>query len=166
MAIVEGFYHGQVQLKEINKANVVTIPKKESPVSIWDLWPISVINIIPKLLSKILANRLKAKMPDLISCNQTAFIQERQIMDNFVATRELLQHIASSKNSTIFLKIDFAKAFDSINWNFFNKSHASKRLPFQMDTLDQITIAIGLLKSDDQWGSVRIFLSQTRSSTR
>lgn len=118
MAIVEGFYHGQVQLKEINKANVVMIPKKESPVSVGDFRSISVTNIIPKLLSKILANRLKAKMPDLISCNQTAFIKGRQIMDNFVATRELLQYIASSTNSVIFLKIDFAKAFDSINWDF------------------------------------------------
>ncbi|XP_078152344.1 uncharacterized protein LOC144547541 [Carex rostrata] len=70
MAIVEGFYNNQVQLEEINKANVVMIPKKDSPDSVTDFRPISVINVIPKLLSKILANRLKNKMPNLISCNK------------------------------------------------------------------------------------------------
>lgn len=94
------------------------IPKIQAPARVKDFRPISVINLIPKLISKILANRLRLKLPDLISPCQTAFIRGRQITDNFVATREVLQHIHKSKNPAVFLKIDFAKAFDSIEWDF------------------------------------------------
>lgn len=118
MRMVHGFYQGRLSLIEVNRANVIMIPKNNSPTSVNDFRPISVINVIPKLLAKILANRLKYKMPGLISANQTAFIRGRQITDNFVATRELLHHISHSKRPAIFMKIDFAKAFDSIDWGF------------------------------------------------
>ena len=112
--ILEGFYQGNIHLRDFNKANMVMIPKKEEAIQTTDYRPISIINIIPKLIAKILANRLRGKMPSLISPNQAAFIQGRQITENFVTTRETLQHIAATGKSAIFLKIDLAKAFDSI----------------------------------------------------
>lgn len=129
MAIVQGFHNNTIRLAEVNKANVVMVPKKDSPETVNDYRPISVINIIPKLLSKILANRLRVVMPRLISCHQTAFIQGRQITDNFVATREILQHIASTKGSAVFLRIDFEKAFDSIDWTFLFKVMTTRGFP-------------------------------------
>lgn len=97
------------------------ISKKEGSKWINDFRPISVINIIPKLIAKVLANRLRESMLGLISLNQTAFIQGRQITENFVTTRETLQHLSASKKAVVFLKIDFAKAFDSIEWSFLFK---------------------------------------------
>lgn len=94
LEIVDGLFHGTISLSKINKANLIFIPKKENPSMISHYRPISVLNAIPKLLSKLLANRLRLKMPNLISTNQTAFIQGRQIIENFVATRELLQHVS------------------------------------------------------------------------
>ena len=121
MQILQGFYDGVIDLSHVNKANVVMIPKKEVPLSVNDFRPISVINVIPKLISKILSNRLRQKMPELISARQTAFISGRQISENFIATREVLQHIKKSGRPGIFLKLDFAKAFDSIEWDFLTQ---------------------------------------------
>lgn len=129
MEIMKSFYDNSLDLSQVNKANVVMIPKNESPVSVGDYRPISVINLIPKLISKVLANRLKEWMPDLISANQTAFIAGRQISDNFVVTREVLQHIKSKGKAAIFMKLDFAKAFDSIEWDFLYKVLEARGFP-------------------------------------
>lgn len=118
--IIQAFYDHSLELSCINQANVIMIPKKDNPVRVGDYRPISVMNAIPKLISKLLANRLRSLLPALISSNQTAFVQGRQITENFNSTRELLHHISCSKRPACFIKIDFAKAFDSVNWNYLN----------------------------------------------
>lgn len=105
------------------------IPKMETPEQVGDFRQISIINLIPKLISKVLSNRLRLKMPELISPHQTTFIQGRQISENFVATREVLQHIHSSGKAAIFLKLDFTNAFDSIEWDFLLKIMAIRGFP-------------------------------------
>lgn len=62
--------------------------------------------------------RLSVELPELVSIYQTAFIQGRYIAENFISTREILSHINETKKSSLLVKIDFSKAFDSINWNF------------------------------------------------
>lgn len=72
--------------------------KKELSEEMSDYLPINVMNIIQKLVSKILANRLRWVLPDLISSSHTAFIQGKQITKNFNAIREMLHDISSSAN--------------------------------------------------------------------
>lgn len=129
MLIMHGFHQGILDLTQINKANVIMVPKKEQSEEVGDFRPISVINLVPKLISKILSNRLRTKMPELVSAKQTAFIQGRQISENFVATREVFQHIAQAGQPAIFLKLDFAKAFDSIEWEFLFHILAARGFP-------------------------------------
>ena len=105
------------------------IPKKENAVQVGDFRPISVMNAIPKLISKLLANRLRGHLPNLISSNQTAFVQGRQITDNFNSTREMLNHISNSGRPACFIKIDFAKAFDSVNWDYLKRVMESRGFP-------------------------------------
>lgn len=107
--MVQDFYRGTLDLKAVNHANIIMIAKKEAAERVGDYRPISVINIIPKLISKLLANRLKNKLPDLISVNQTAFIRGRQIAENFFATREILQHLEKNKKPAIFFKLILRK---------------------------------------------------------
>lgn len=127
--IIEGFFKGQTDLNGFNQANIVMIPKIEVPVKVGDFRPISVINVISKIISKIMANRLRKIMPGMISPCQTAFIQGRQITDNFVSTREVLQHISSSKRKAVFIKLDFAKAFDTIEWDFLIRTMIGRGFP-------------------------------------
>lgn len=65
----------------------------------------------------------------MISPNQTAFVKKRQISENFIATCEILHHIAHQKRPAIFLKLDFAKAFDFVNWKFLLKIMRQRGFP-------------------------------------
>lgn len=112
------FYDHSMDLQQFNEARIVMVPMIESPTVISDYRPISVLSLIPKLISKVLSNRLRFLLPDLISTNQTAFVHGRQISENFVSTREILHHVSQTDNPAIFAKIDFKKAFDSVEWPF------------------------------------------------
>lgn len=114
MAFSKGFLP-----KGINSTILALIPKKEHATRMNDYRPISCCNVIYKAILKLLANRLKAIMPVFISLNQSAFIQERLLMENVLLATELVKDY---HRDTIFprcaMKIDISKAFDSIQWSF------------------------------------------------
>lgn len=85
--IMLNFYDNKLDLQRHNQVNIILIPKIEAPITISDFHPISVINLLPKLISKILSNRLRLVLPDLIFPYQTTFVHGRQISENFVTTR-------------------------------------------------------------------------------
>lgn len=129
MQIVKGFFDLSVDITPINQANIVMIPKHEHPQRVEDFSPISIMNAVPKLIAKILSNRLRGSLPDLISPAQTAFIGGRQISENFNTTRELLHHISSSGKLACFIKLDCAKAFDSVNWTYLKSVMMARGFP-------------------------------------
>lgn len=118
IALVQGFSSGVTHMKEINRADIRMIPKRDGADQVKDFRPISIINLVPKIISKLLALRLSKFLPQLLSPYQTAFVRGRQISENFLSTREMLQHISFSKQEAVFLKLDFAKEFDTLNWDF------------------------------------------------
>lgn len=129
LLIFERLFNNSLDLTSYNEAKIVMIPKCDPAATTSDFRPISVLNLIPKLISKVLANRLRVVLPDLISRNQTCFIQGRQIAENFVTTRELLQHITHEGKPVVFAKIDFKKAFDSIEWSFLTTVLQARGFP-------------------------------------
>lgn len=94
------------------------IPKIETPTDIKDFRPISLLHSIPKLICKVLALRLKQKIMDLIDQMQSGFITKRSITENFLLASELVQCALKRNKPMIVLKLDFHKAFDTINWEF------------------------------------------------
>jgi hypothetical protein len=65
----------------------------------------------------VLTNRLQKEIPNLIDIHQTGFIRGRSISDTFVYALELVQVCHIRKKPAIVLKLDFAKAFDTVNWD-------------------------------------------------
>lgn len=104
-----------------NQTTVVLIPKVQRPETLRDLRPISLCNVLYKIVSKVLANRLKCILGDLISQNQSAFIPGCIISDNIILAYELTHHMKRKKRggtNYMALKLDMSKAYDRVEWHF------------------------------------------------
>jgi hypothetical protein len=74
----------------LNKTSIVLIPKTKTPSCVTEFCPISLCNVLYKVISKVLANRLKKVRPAIIFLTQSAFILGRLISDNILAAYETL----------------------------------------------------------------------------
>ncbi|PNX57234.1 ribonuclease H, partial [Trifolium pratense] len=79
----------------LNSTNIALIPKGESQASMKDWRPISLCNVHYKIVAKVLANRLKSILEKCISENQSAFVPGRSILDNAMATIEIIHYMKS-----------------------------------------------------------------------
>ncbi|GJU82120.1 RNA-directed DNA polymerase, eukaryota [Tanacetum coccineum] len=101
-----------------NSSFIALIPKSLDPKSVGDYRPISLIGSMYKVITKILATRLSVVISDLISDVQTAFLPNRQILDGPFIINELLARCHHKKQRAMVFKVDFAKAYDSIRWDY------------------------------------------------
>ncbi|KAJ0853618.1 putative RNA-directed DNA polymerase [Helianthus annuus] len=83
-----------------------------------DYRPINLIGMISKVISKVLANRIKNVMGDVISESQTAFLKDRYILDGPLILNEVIAWLKRRSKKAFLLKIDFEKAYDNVNWGF------------------------------------------------
>jgi hypothetical protein len=102
----------------LNSANIVLLPKRQDARRVTDYRPISLIHIITKLFSKLLANRLAPLLDSLVSKCQSAFIKKRSIHDNFLYVQNTVRTLHKSKTPTLFMNLDIQKAFDTVNWSY------------------------------------------------
>jgi len=101
----------------LNRALLVLLPKKEGIRTPDGFRPISLQNWPMKLFAKVLVNRLKPSIPLLVDADQTGFIHGRNIAENFAYAADLLSCCYKRKAPAAVLKLDFKKAFDSVEWS-------------------------------------------------
>lgn len=101
-----------------NSSFITLIPKVSSPLIVSDYRPINLIGAQYKIISKLLANRLVKVLDSIISTEQSAFIKGRQILDGPFIINELIEWHKVKKKRMMLFKIDFAKAYDSLSWEY------------------------------------------------
>lgn len=123
-AVVLDFLNSSLMLPKINYTDIVLIPKIKLLKRISDYRPISLSNVIYKIISKVLTNKLKIILPHLISQSQSAFVPRRLITDNVLVAYESLHSIhnkRSGNKGSLALKLDFSKAYDRVEWDFLKR---------------------------------------------
>jgi hypothetical protein len=104
-------------LKAINHTHITLIPKVKNPEAVTEYRPISLCNIIYKIISKVLANRLKRILSQVISESQSAFVPGRLITNNILVAFETLHHMhhqRQGKSGSMAIKLDMSKAYDRV----------------------------------------------------
>ncbi|XP_056844021.1 uncharacterized protein LOC130496191 [Raphanus sativus] len=95
------------------------VPKFPGATKVSDFRPISCLNTIYKVISRLLVKRLKPMLPSLILPSQTAFVKDRLLLENTNLASELINGYHRNKGKKkITIKVDIAKAFDTLSWDF------------------------------------------------
>lgn len=102
----------------LNDALMILLRKNSAPTRLKDYRPISLMHSFSKLFAKCLARRLASRLKDIVAPNQSAFISGRSIHDNFRTVQLACRFLHQRRFPAVLLKIDIAKAFDSVAWPF------------------------------------------------
>ena len=141
-AVLEFLNNGHMLLA-LNHTHIVLIPKINNPVKMSDFRPISLCNVIYKIIAKVLANRLKQILPHIIAPTQSAFVPGRLITDNVTYEALHMMHgRKKGKTGTIALKLDISKAYDGVKWSFLRR--IMLKLGFPKGWVDKVMSCVSL----------------------
>ncbi|GAU13437.1 hypothetical protein TSUD_127330 [Trifolium subterraneum] len=123
------FHHNGKLTKGLNSTFIALIPKVESPQRVADFRPIALVSSVYKILSKVLANRLRTVVGKVVSTNQSAFIKDRQILDVILIANEIVDEAKKEKKDPLLFKVDFEKACDSVDWGYLEEVMLKMNFP-------------------------------------
>ena len=118
------YYSNQVgHLSELQKQSIISLlPKSGKDTSFFQNWlPISLLNVGYKIVTKVIANRIKPLLPSMINQSQTGFMKGRYIGENIRLICEILETTEAQNLPELVLFSDFEKAFDSANHKYMYK---------------------------------------------
>lgn len=121
MVFLGEFHRNNKLTKSLNSTFITLIPKVDNPMGLTDFRPISLIGIMYKILSKVLASRIKMTIPVVVGEVQSAFSGGKNIQDGILIANEVVEEWKRCRKRGLIIKLDFEKAFDKLNWNYLLK---------------------------------------------
>jgi hypothetical protein len=121
IAAVKEFFNSGSMPEGVNVTSIVLIPKGNQPECLKDFRPISLCNVIYKVVAKYLVNRLRPAPDNIISPTQSAFVPGCLITDNVLIAFECihsLQQLKREDRHFCAYKLDLTKAYDRADWEF------------------------------------------------
>ncbi|CAN1246312.1 Transposon TX1 uncharacterized 149 kDa protein [Linum grandiflorum] len=118
---VQAFFHSNRMLRSINHTWLTLIPKVPNATSMSQIRPIGLCQMLYKIISKLLASRLAAVLPSVISNTQNGFVPNRAISENVIIAHEVMHYLKrkkSGKKHFMAVKLDMEKAYDRIEWDY------------------------------------------------
>jgi hypothetical protein len=118
LEVVEDTHISGMVNRSLNSTFIALIPKVNGPASFGDFRSIALCNLCYKIITKILAKRIKPILSRTLSEEQFGFLKGRQIIDAIGTTQECIHSIREKKMQAMILKIDLKKAYDCISWDY------------------------------------------------
>ncbi|XVE89968.1 hypothetical protein DITRI_Ditri20bG0039100 [Diplodiscus trichospermus] len=120
MQIMRVFYDTGCFDCRLNASFIALIPKCDSPSSLNQYRPISLVSSLYKILAKVLANRLRLVIGEVVDDNQFSFMKGSQILDCSLIANEVIEVMKRGAIGEVLLKVDFEKAYDIVSWSFLD----------------------------------------------
>lgn len=118
--LINRLWRNPREIEHINHTTTSLIPKVDQPSKMAEFRPISLCNVIYKILSKVITNRLKGEMAHLVLPQQCSFIKGRQGSDNIIIVQEAIHTMRTCRKGDgyVVIKVDMEKAYDRVDWGF------------------------------------------------
>jgi hypothetical protein len=121
MVATQKFFCNGVLPEGVYDTAIILIPKGSNPGELKEFLPISLCNMIYKLITKCIINRLQGSLDEIISPEQSAFVPSRRISDNAIIAFECVHEIKRNngrRGDFYAYKVDLSKAYDRVDWGF------------------------------------------------
>ncbi|KAL0456254.1 UNVERIFIED_CONTAM: LINE-1 retrotransposable element O protein [Sesamum latifolium] len=144
---VLNFLNHRILPSGFNDTNIVLIPKCKNPALLQQFLPISLCNVVYKIASKTIANRLKLWLDCIISPSQSTFVPGRLITDNVLLAFEInhfLNTRTKGRKHFMNLKLDISKAYDRVEWPFLQR--VLGKLGFPASFIELIMLCVASVK--------------------
>jgi hypothetical protein len=125
-----------------NSTFLALIPKDANPSTFSRFRPISLCNVSYKLITKVIANRIKPLLHQLISPNQSGFVEKRQMIDNIILVQEAIHSSRGRGDQGMIIKIDMANTFDRVRHSFLFA--VLKKFGFSSELIAWVTACISM----------------------
>lgn len=123
--------------EKVNTTYLCLIPKNSNATHLKNFRPIGICNTQYKIITKIIANRTKSYLANLISPTQASFLSNRRAAENAIITQEYITHFSKirGKQDNVILKIDLEKAPYRIELSFIRQAPRFLNFPPKLTTL-------------------------------